>query len=855
MLKGIGLRGVRTAALLLMAASLLFATLAQRGRAVDAKERSVNGEAAAAPRRMTAAVRQANPHPSVAGSWELQENGTHVDNSWPLTPIHINLLPNGKLLFWGRDKSPDGEGHDIQFFTTARVWDPFYKSFAVADNHRTNLFCSGHTLLPDGRLLVAGGHELHPDPARRLVEGLGSKNINVYDYRTNQWTPGPDMNNGRWYPFNVTLGNGETLIVSGSFFRDLGNGNFSVPQNTVAQISDAAGNLRNVITVRDGGGNRREVDNYPLLHLMPDGRVLVAADETNLRSLFLTTSANSGGGQWAWAPVLNTLHETGTSVSYESGKVLIAGGRVGLEPTNVTEIFDVWSLPHAWRQTTFGMHFRRMHHTATLLPDGKVLVTGGTSCPGTNEIDCGPNGAVKTPELWNPQTETWTMMAPHQEARVYHSTAILLPDGRVLVGGGGLPGAAGEFPAGDERARRNFQHRSVEIFNPPYLFMSDGERAPRPAIASAPKEINYGQSFNVSVGNVRAQEVESAVLIRLGAVTHGFNQDQRRVPLSVTAAADGRTLNVAAPSSGNECPPGHYMLFLLKRNEQHLTPSVAKIVRVNKVAASSTQQVFGSAAETRQLAVGAPAAGPAWTATVESGASFITITSPSGPVTGNGQLGFSVAANTTGGPRTGKITIRPSGQPVFNQDIFIHQGRSFSDVPATGPADDGPGKLSAMGITGGCGGGMFCPDRLVTRGEVAVFFVSAALGPGGRPPATSRVTFSDVPDSNSLHDHIEDFAKRGYSSGCGGSRFCPTSNVTRGQLAVFLVRALELTLPAATTQTFEDVTTTHPLHRFVEEVAARSLMSGCAVGPNRFCPDAPVTRLEVANAIAKVHGF
>jgi hypothetical protein len=102
----------------------------------------------------------------------LQANGTFVDTSWPMPPIHLNLLPGGKLLFWARDKSSDGTGYDIQGCTTARVWDPFYRTFTNVDNTRTNLFCGGHSFLPDGRLLVTGGHNILA--SNRAAEGMGS---------------------------------------------------------------------------------------------------------------------------------------------------------------------------------------------------------------------------------------------------------------------------------------------------------------------------------------------------------------------------------------------------------------------------------------------------------------------------------------------------------------------------------------------------------------------------------------------------------------------------------------------------------------------------------------------------------
>jgi hypothetical protein len=811
-----------------------------------------------------AAARQSSSDPSVVGKWELQENGTFIDTSWPMPPIHVNLLPNGKLLFWARDKSSDGSGFDIQGFTTARVWDPHYRNFTDANNSRTNLFCSGHSFLPDGRLLVTGGHNILA--SNRAAEGMGSINTNIYDYKTNTWAAGPDMNNGRWYPYNVTLGNGETLVVSGSYLSFRSNGTPFTPQNDVAQIYDAQGNFRNVVSTRTLFIN--DIQNYPLLHSMPDGRVLVAAARTQQQSLILTPSPIDGAGTWVRGPFLASQHDQATSVQYRNDKVLIIGGRVGFQASTTSEIFDLNGTPTL--RATQPMNFPRMHHTSTLLPDGKVLVTGGTTCPGTNELNCGPNGtyggAANNPELWNPADESWSIMAAHQEARVYHSSAILLPDGRVLVGGGGLPGATGEYPPGDEVARRLFAHKSVEYFYPPYFYLPGGAPAPRPVITSAPKELTYGQNFAVGVGTVPAQDVESAVLVRLGSVTHDFNQDQRRVPLAVASrSADGRSMSLAAPSDGNQAPPGHYMLFLLKRNGANLTPSVAKIVRINKVSTPSVTQAVSSRSETRSLPVAATA-GTSWTAAVTAGAGFISVSAPSGTATGNGTLTYTVAANTTGARRTGKITISVPGQPAFNQVVTVYQGKQFDDVPASW-SEDTPGKLNSLGITAGCSATSFCTNNPITRAELAVLLVRGALDVDAPLPPTTKVTFpNDVPLGHWAHDYIEDLFKRGITSGCGPGSFCPANNVSRAELAVFLVRALGIDPPATTAQTFQDVPTTHWAHRFVEEAAARGLMVGCGVGGSDstvpgestthqlFCPGDAVTRGEVAGSLLKTYG-
>jgi hypothetical protein len=191
------------------------------------------------------------------------------------------------------------------------------------------------------------------------------------------------------------------------------------------------------------------------------------------------------------------------------------------------------------------MTYKRRQINATLLPDGTVLVTGGSSSPGFNE----PAGAVYAGELWDPVAETWTTVASFTQYRGYHSFTLLLPDGRVLSGGGDAS-------------------MSAEVYSPGYLF-----KGARPVITSAPSTVTYGQPFFVTTAD--AAQISRVNLLRLSSVTHAFNMEQRISRLAFSAAANG--LNVAGPTDANLSPPGHYMLFILNGSG---VPSVANIVRV-----------------------------------------------------------------------------------------------------------------------------------------------------------------------------------------------------------------------------------------------------------------------------------
>jgi hypothetical protein len=252
-------------------------------------------------------------------------------------------------------------------------------------------------------------------------------------------------------------------------------------------------------------------------------------------------------GAWAVGPSSNGgVRGEGTSVMYDTGKILIVGGGV---PTNSAEIINLNDAFPAW-QGVGAMANARRHVNATVLPDGTVLVTGGTSLGGNNEA-----GAVYPAELWKPTTPgQWTTLARMRIPRLYHSTAVLLPDGRVLSTGGGF-GAGGT------------NYYEVEIFSPPYLF-----KGARPMITSAPASVGYGQTFSVATPN--APDITKVTLVRLSSVTHSFNQDQRLATLNFTRLSG--SLNVTAPANGRITPPGHYMLFILKAG----VPSEGRIIRI-----------------------------------------------------------------------------------------------------------------------------------------------------------------------------------------------------------------------------------------------------------------------------------
>jgi hypothetical protein len=336
---------------------------------------------------------------------------------------------------------------------------------------------------------------------------------------------------GRWYPTVTPLRNGEMLITSGRV--------------DTPEVRTLSGALRALSTAP------LSQPLYPWMDVAPDGRVFDSGPDTTLRAL-----DTSGTGAWQTFGQRDSIsRDYGGHAIYDTGKMLVAGGGPSTPDARVVDFNGATPKVTA----TAPMAFGRRQHNLTVLADGSVLATGGNSS-GASLVDL--NAGVYAAELWNPATGQWKTLSAMQVTRQYHSTALLLPDGRVLSSGGGICGTCDQV---------GYLAKNAEIFSPPYLFQSDGTLAPRPTIDSAPTSTTYGAQFGVGTGSPAS--IRKVALVRLGAVTHSDNMEQRYVPLTFTAGTT--TLTATAPANSNIAPPGIYMLFLVDANG---VPSVARMV-------------------------------------------------------------------------------------------------------------------------------------------------------------------------------------------------------------------------------------------------------------------------------------
>jgi hypothetical protein len=186
----------------------------------------------------------------------------------------------------------------------------------------------------------------------------------------------------------------------------------------------------------------------------------------------------------------------------------------------------------------------------------------------------------------------------------------------------------------------------------------------------------------------------------------------------------------------------------------------------------------------------------------------------------------------------------------------LHVGASFTDVPTSQLFYRFIETLLHSGVTAGCTATTYCPDGTTTREQMAVFLLRAKEGAGFAPPACTTAPFPDVPCASPFAPWVKELVARGITSGCGGGLYCPTNPVTREQMAVFLLKTglgAGFVPLACITPTFTDVPCSSPFAPWVQELVARGVTAGC--GGSLYCPTDPVTRGQMAVFLTKMFGL
>ncbi|WP_210495368.1 glyoxal oxidase [Patulibacter sp. SYSU D01012] len=583
-------------------------TLGARHAAEHAAERAAlrrwRARPAAERARMTARARRAAARATVAagapdavGRWSSRR----ID--LPTWAINAVLLPTGKVAYWGRGALDDRWARDnsAPFYlldpgtgASKRIdppqeWIDFDGDGADDDLAAAPIFCSGQSLLPSGELFVAGGNAFYPSYGDGHAEYGGWSGTYSFDPWTERWTVQPRMRKGRWYPTQAELPDGRIAIASGYDERGEGADDSDLEVFRPAAVRGAPGTI-----TRYPAAERATQGFYPHMQTLPDGRVAYVGQYRGDARVLDPARLDRGADPWSARPRTLAAARVGGSAALLPGTArmlflggygwdwdVAPGGRSFLPATAAVESMDFAAPSPAWQSgpgaPVPALNVARSYGTLVQLPDGGFAYVGGAAGFDAADQGAGNNGTagrqeLKRVELWHPGEGRWRLGPAQAKWRGYHSTAVLLPDGRVL--------SAGDDYWGDDdtphRGAETPQDRG-ELYEPAYLF--DGDRlAPRPAITAGPDAVGWRAPFTLGVDEVPGRRVVRATLVAPTAVTHAVDMNRAFAELPVVRRPDGRGVDVVGPAGPAVAPPGWYLLFVW---DDAGTPSVARWVRVS----------------------------------------------------------------------------------------------------------------------------------------------------------------------------------------------------------------------------------------------------------------------------------
>ena len=512
---------------------------------------------------------------AVGNAQSCPVNSPHIQGVWrtlpylmPINPINATLLHTGKVLIVAgseNDASNNSKGSDSYRNAVWDPSDPTANGIAVQEIEY-DVFCSGTATLPDGRALVVGGTSDY--------SFKGDNRASFFDPATNGFAQSQNMVNGRWYATATTLGDGRIMTFSGL--------NLTGGTNSTVEIYD----LKNA-----GAGWSSPTTApfspplYPRLFLLPSGNVFYAGTESANAWIF-----DPGAGSWTKSATSTMTRKYGSSVILPllppnyTPRVMNFGG--GNPATSSTEIIDLSAATPTWKAGP-PMSTGRIQMNAVILPNGKVLAEGGSV---NNES---PDTPGKRADVYDPVANTMSSGGTAAYSRLYHSTALLLPDATVMS-------------MGSNPSSRGSYEPAIEIYTPPYLFDANDNliTTNRPVMTLVtPNVLGYNASFTVNYTS--ASPISSAVLVRPGSSTHAFDMEQRLIGLCGASPQPPCTgsgqLNLTTPPNGNIAPPGYYMLFLLNSAG---VPSVAQFIQLTPYSTAAPKGVISSPASDVTIGAG-----------------------------------------------------------------------------------------------------------------------------------------------------------------------------------------------------------------------------------------------------------
>ncbi len=376
---------------------------------------------------------------------------------------------------------------------------------------------------------------------------------------------------------------------------------------------------------------------------------------------------------------------------------------------------------------------------------------------------------------------------------------------------------------------------------------------PTPSLSIADAQVTEGNAgtvnavFTLTLSAPSGQPVSALLSTADGTATGGSDYVSRSSPVTLPAGTTSLPASVQVTGDLQDEADEFFLVNLTVPTNATLADSQATgtildddVLTVSTISPSSGPAAGGTAVTITGVAFETGAAvtigGVAAVGVDVAGPGLLTATTPALPP----------------GASHDVVVTNPSSSPATRPDGFF---ADFLDVPGAHPFHDAVNTVARNGVTAGCGGGNYCPGNSVTRAQMAVFLLKSMLGSAHVPPPATGTVFLDVPQGSFAADWIEELASLGVTGGCGGGNYCPDAPVTRAQMAVFLLKTLLGSgyVPPVVAQIFNDVPPGAFAFDFINDLSTRGITGGC--GGGNYCPGSPNTRGQMAVFLVTTFGL